>query len=80
MSPCTPFRTSDGKLAGFICSRGGRADRCAYCGRLASKLCDFKVAPGKTCDARICGQCSVHTELDHDVCRIHGIRGDKESE
>jgi hypothetical protein len=50
--PCDRF------LGGFVCSRGRRpkAKPCfaAGCPLPAHWLCDFEIAPGKTCDRSIC--------------------------
>lgn len=78
MSPCIPFRGSDGKISGFLCGPRHMSRSCAYCSRVHTKLCDFKMGPGKTCDAPLCTSCTVHTEPDRDICRIHALRGDVE--
>lgn len=35
-----------------------RKGQCVSCGGLAPLLCDYEVAPGKTCDAGICRGCA----------------------
>ncbi len=43
---------------------------CKVCGALAPFLCDYEVAPGKTCDAPLCGRCRVSTGVK-DYCPEH---------
>lgn len=65
---------------------GGRKKKCPFCKAYhVSKLCDFPMQHGKTCDAEICDNCattlhSQETDLGHgltklndtyDVCPIH---------
>jgi hypothetical protein len=68
--------------------RGGKKKPCPFCKRgWVSKLCDYPIGNGKTCDAEICDRCA--TQLGHqntpygegtslvrlndtiDVCPIH---------
>lgn len=59
--------------------RAGGRKRCNYrqfpsarpCGREAPVLCDFQVAPGKTCDAPRCKQNSRVGGPDIDYCIEH---------
>jgi hypothetical protein len=58
----------------IICTRGIRQNRCKYCGRIGTKLCDFKLTAanaGKTCDAPMCARCASHREPDTDYCKPH---------
>jgi hypothetical protein len=56
----------------IICSRGRRkAPRCKWCSNTSTKLCDYKLPSGKTCDAPMC---DIHAkrigpEVDH--CMWH---------
>jgi hypothetical protein len=67
---------------------GGKKKLCPFCKKgWVSKLCDFPVGNGKTCDAEICDQCATNrgyqntpygkgTDLVRlndtvDVCPIH---------
>lgn len=63
---CTPFRTVDGKVSGFICSRGVRRPKCSSCGAPANKLCDYPLSGGKegTCSRPICDRCAVTVDLE----------------
>lgn len=57
---CRALITRDGKLTGFLCSRGERRQLCSSCKRsTATKLCDFRLANGKTCDRPLCAACAV---------------------
>src|ERR1700677_5238572 len=80
-------RTQDGIVIHVNRGRGGgRKKKCPFCKRGdVSKLCDFPVQHGKTCDAAMCDSCattlrSQETDLGHgltklndtyDVCPIH---------
>jgi hypothetical protein len=57
----------------IACSRGrgGKLpDACSVCGGVAGLLCDWPVPGGRTCDASLCGRCSVHVD-GKDYCRPH---------
>lgn len=73
MSPCTPFRLPGGG-GGFVCTRGPRMKKCAFCSHIGTKLCDFPVGDGKTCDKPMCAHHakSVGPDLDH--CPEHAGR------
>lgn len=64
----------------IICGGRGRrrTAKCDYCSRTHSYLCDFPVKGGKTCDAKICGECADEVGDDVHHCRIHRLRGDAE--
>jgi hypothetical protein len=51
--------------------RGREFKPCAWCDRRSDRLCDAEVAPGKTCDARMCSRCSIRVGRDADYCRRH---------
>jgi hypothetical protein len=55
---------------GFICSRGRRTKRCAYCSAPGAYLCDFPVKAG-TCDRPVCGQHRTNVGPEKDMCRDH---------
>jgi len=63
--PCD-FR--DGMI---ICSRGPAKKRCAYCERDSSKLCDYPLKSGKTCDSPMCTLHTWSPEPNTDYCRHH---------
>lgn len=70
--PCTPFRSEDGSVTGWACSRGTR-HRCK-CGRVATQQCDFPLRgskAGQTCDRWLCNQCAHHVDPDSDFCPAH---------
>ncbi|MEJ7831287.1 MAG: hypothetical protein WKF79_00090 [Nocardioides sp.] len=54
----------------IICSRSTRRPKCRGCGRPATLECDWKKPRKKsgTCDAPICGACSISPAPDKDVC------------
>jgi hypothetical protein len=52
-----------------------RRKRCPFCppgmAKFATLECDFEIAPGKTCDARMCADCSRPVGEDRDYCPDH---------
>jgi hypothetical protein len=51
---------------------------CRICGtHPATRLCDFEVSPGKTCDARMCEQCALRIGNDYDLCPKHSDSNDQ---
>lgn len=45
------IRDERGQVTAIVC---GRAKPCAYCERAHTRLCDFTLASGKTCDTPMC--------------------------
>lgn len=68
--PCERIVMPGGGTA-IVCS-SRRRRRCA-CGGVATLLCDWKVPNTRsgTCDAPICGTCSVSPATDKDLCPEH---------
>lgn len=68
------IKDKDGNVIGhaIICRSRARA-RCKFCGgeRDVTKLCDFPVARGRTCDAGMCGKCATNIGANRDVCPTH---------
>lgn len=52
---------------------GSRRRRsCSWCGRgSVTKLCDFPVARGRTCDAGMCDACATNIAHEVDYCPKH---------
>ena len=84
--PCEWLKTADGTVIHVNRGRGGKKKLCPFCKRgSVSKLCDFPIGNGKTCDAEICDGCArtlgrQDVEIGHgmkrlndtlDVCPIH---------
>lgn len=57
----------------IACTRGPRRKSapCLYCTAPHTKLCDYEVAPGKTCDRKLCDRCAVHVGPNRDLCPDH---------
>lgn len=53
----------------FLCRRS--AARCHYCHRASTRLCDFEIADGKTCDIPMCDFCTHRVERTIDYCQQH---------
>jgi hypothetical protein len=67
--PCYRVRVGD-SVSLIRTSR--RLTQCR-CGRLAERECDWKIAPGATCDAPICSVCTVSPSPGKDLCPAHAI-------
>ena len=66
----TLLRFPDGSTALVHTTRPAHA--CQVCGaRLSSFQCDGQVAPGKTCDRRLCEECRTHVDPNLDYCPDH---------
>ncbi len=61
----------------MICGRGGggSGQRCAYCHRSSTRLCDFEIEGGQTCEAPMCDFCTHRVERTVDYCREHRPSG-----
>lgn len=73
---CERFTSPDGKITGFMCSRGGRSKPCSFggCKRKGTFLCDYPVKRGEvegTCDRASCGAHSDRVGPDRHYCRAH---------
>ena len=57
----------------FVCGRGGggSGQKCAYCHRSSTRLCDFEVENGKTCDVPMCDFCTHNAGRNLDLCQNH---------
>lgn len=61
---CHHFKSEDGKITGFVCTRGRKpkGKKCATCSQPgALLLCDG-------CDQPLCGSCHVSPKRDVDFC------------
>lgn len=68
-----PCEHRDGMI---ICSRGRRTPPCKFCQangsfKPSTKLCDFPVGEGKTCDAPICDRHATSVGPNQDYCPVH---------
>lgn len=71
---CSTLDMGNGRVA-IVCSRRhARPSRCSVCGRKATKLCDAKVGPQRTCDAKLCDGCARESGSS-DFCPSHGQEG-----
>lgn len=70
--PCEKMKIPGGTM--IVCSRGQKQRRCSAggCGEKASRLCDFALNNGKTCDRALCSTHAMRlNDLDLDYCRPH---------
>jgi len=69
---CERVSLPDGGHAIVCGTRSTRKDRCA-CGRVATRLCDWKVPERRsgTCDAPICASCATSPAPEKDICPAH---------
>lgn len=70
--PCIIMKDEKGKPLGFICL-GKKLQRrpCKYCSKPHTKLCDFPISPGITCDAKLCDLHAVPAGKNKDLCPDH---------
>jgi len=64
------MRFPDGTAA-ILCGSFPKEKHCVVCGTFATRLCDFKLQSGKTCDAPMCIACSAHVGPNRDFCPLH---------
>ena len=55
----------------IVCSRGRKRMRCVACHLAGGLQCDWKVGPGKTCDAHICPEHATEVAPGKHVCPAH---------
>lgn len=67
--PCEKYHTGGGGTI-IICSRGKRQPKCA-CGYTGTRLCDWKIGGGKTCDTPLCPKCTHEPTEGKDLCGRH---------
>lgn len=67
---CEKYHTGSPGGFIFVCSRGKRQPKCR-CGFTATRLCDWKVGGGRTCDAPMCPRCSHEPVEGKDLCPTH---------
>lgn len=68
--PCYVSKGKDGHPF-FFCGRNLKEKKCADCLDLASKLCDYPVGKGKTCDRPVCDLHSAAVGPNLDYCATH---------
>lgn len=65
---CETLKLPNGTTA-IVCS-GHRTRKKCNCGQIASRLCDYEIRPGKTCDKGLCARCAWMVG-DKDFCLDH---------
>ena len=62
----------------IICMRDGRQRRvatsCVHCVKPATRLCDWKLPSGRTCDTLMCDEHAYAPTLERDLCPRHAER------
>lgn len=56
--------------ASMIVCGSQRIEVCA-CGQIGTRLCDWKLGKGRTCDASICDDCTTTPAKNKDLCKVH---------
>jgi predicted amidophosphoribosyltransferase len=68
---CETIRDAEGHVTAILCGRS-RRQTCRFCHNgYVTKLCDFPVAKGKTCDAGMCEACATNVAHEVDYCPNH---------
>lgn len=71
MSPCKWIQLDDGTTVHLKLSNPRRT-KCRFCKKWwGSRLCDFPLGNGRTCDAPMCPACATRTGEDADLCPNH---------
>jgi hypothetical protein len=73
-----PGKDGEPPVRAIICGvRRPKSKPCwvSHCGKPNTKLCDWPVGDGKTCDAPICDKHATNVGPDRDVCPLHAIEG-----
>jgi len=70
MPKCFPMRMPDGGTA-IVCGSFPQEKHCVVCGTFATRLCDFKLPSGKTCDAPMCDDHTHRMGPSTDFCPLH---------
>lgn len=65
---CKTYRSNG--ITAIVCSRGDRPIQCK-CGARGSKLCDYLIGAGKTCDKPLCDRHAHSISAGVDYCEIH---------
>ncbi len=65
--PCYRVAMPNG---GFALVKGKLGPHCS-CGGVTTRLCDYPVGKGKTCDRKLCERCGHHVGPDKDLCLEH---------
>ena len=77
---CTPINLPNGTRA-IVCGARRRAKRCKCgSGHSVTKLCDWKIGNGKTCDAEMCDVCTYSPAKGKDLCPTHASEWKKQQE
>lgn len=71
-----PTYTKNDKKLGRVFLRGKMGPHCS-CGWVCSILCDYPVGNGKTCDRKLCEDCSHLIAPDTHYCADHKAAWDK---
>jgi hypothetical protein len=68
--PCIPFLGRDGKLKGFICGPGVKAEDFSD-DESQWYLCDYPIGGRETCDKKMCRYCAHWIDHDLHLCDEH---------
>lgn len=69
MMGCETYRTGGGGFM-IVCSKGPARAKCR-CGYTGTRLCDWNVGPGRTCDRPLCPSCTHEPAEGKDLCAEH---------
>jgi hypothetical protein len=69
--PCEKYHTGGGGTVIICTGRGAKRKPNCACGYTGTRLCDWKIGGGKTCDTPICPRCTFEPAEDKDLCPKH---------
>jgi hypothetical protein len=75
VSPCRYVKLPQGGFA-LVRYAPSRPKKCRWCAYHGSRLCDFPVGDGKTCDAPMCGKHARRIDDKTDYCPDHAEAAD----
>lgn len=73
MPKCFPIRLPCGAGA-IVCGSFPQEKHCVACGTFSTRLCDFPLPGGRTCDAPMCDTHAVRVGPNRDMCPQHKPR------
>ena len=67
---CRTYKVADGRSA-IVCGSFGPVYACSNCGKVARRLCDWKLKGGGRCSSPVCDDCAMPVGKNKDLCCKH---------
>jgi hypothetical protein len=63
-----------GGVTAIVCGSPRKPKKCSECGKApGTRLCDWKMGGGKTCDKPLCDVCAFPPAHKKDLCAEHAL-------